>query len=218
MKKLLCAMIVLVWCGLVGAEAQVYRSSSTVVSSQKSSKVSKTGIRYQGEFNFGYATGGKLNYKDADSEKTDFSRPFIETIHGVRMLNDYLFVGVGVGVQYAYGDVYPDSDSGFTWDTVSIPLFVNVKGYYPVSGNFAPYLSLSMGGSIFATSAFDDDDLEEKMKGGFYTTFGAGFTYRKLNVGFGLMHQSMKLVDTYDDEEYFKGSVNSFYVQLGFKF
>ncbi len=32
------------------------------------------------------------------------------------------------------------------------------------------------------------------------------------------MHQGMKAVDTEDGEVYDKSSVNSFYVQLGFKF
>lgn len=136
------------------------------------------------------------------------------------MLNDYLFVGAGLGFQYAYGKVYtdPDYDSSLIWDTVAIPLFVNFKGYYPLSNGFAPYISWSIGGGIFATSGLDDPEYDEKLKGGLYTTFGAGFNYRKFNFGFGLMHQGMKAVDTEDGEVYDKSSVNSFYVQLGFKF
>lgn len=206
------------------ANAQIVRGSSSVSSlssSQKSRKSPLTGVRYQGEYNFGYATGGQLKFADGDKEKTDFSRPYIETVHGVRMLNDYLFVGAGLGFQYAYGKVYTDPDyydSSLTWDTVAIPLFVNFKGYYPLSNGFAPYISWSIGGSIFATSGLDDPEFDEKLKGGLYTTFGAGFNYRKFNFGFGLMHQGMKMVDTEDGEVYDKSSVNSFYVQLGFKF
>ncbi len=220
MKKLILTAIALSAIFVTNVNAQIVRGSSSVstISSSQKNPTIKTGVRYQGELNFGYATGGKLNYEEGDSEKTNFSRPFIETIHGVRMLNDYLFVGVGVGVQYAYGDLNDDPEYSQSWDTMAIPIFVNVKGYYPLGGNFAPYLSLSMGSSIFAMSSLTDAYYEEKLKGGFYTAFGAGFTFRKLNVGFGLMHQGMKLVDTSDDEEYFKGSVNSFYVQLGFKF
>lgn len=220
MKKLILTAIALSAIFVTHVNAQIVRGSSSVstISASQRNQTAKTGVRYQGEFNFGYATGGKLNFKDGDSMKTDFSRPFIETIHGVRMLNDYLFVGVGVGVQYAYGDIYSDSDESSTWDTMAIPVFVNVKGYYPLGGNFAPYLSLSMGSSIFVMSSLTDDYYEEELKGGFYTAFGAGFTFRKLNVGLGLMHQGMKLVDSVDGAEYFKASVNSFYVELGFKF
>lgn len=221
MKKILFATVVLLLTGIVAADAQIVRGSSSISTTSQKSSVVKSGVRYQGELNFGFATGGKLTDEDGDKWKTDFSRPFIETVHGVRMLNDYLFAGIGVGVQYAYGKMDPDYEDSDDWGVVSIPVFLNLKGYYPVSNNFAPYVSLSLGGSIFACSNWDDSDFEweNKLKGGFYCDFGVGFNYRKFNFGFGLQHQSMKFTETYGSQtEEWGSSVNSFYVKVGLKF
>lgn len=224
MKKLILAAVALSMLLVTNANAQIVRGSSSVssVSTQpRNNKVQKTGVRYQGELNFGYATGGKMNYKYDDGstgeEKINFSRPFIETIHGVRFLNDYLFIGAGFGAQYMYGK----------WNVLSIPIFANIKGYYPVSNNFAPYLSLSLGCSIFACSDWNKSGYssyygswEDQHKGGFYCDFGAGFNYKKFNFGFGLQHQGMKFVELYqgDVDEETKASITSFYVKVGFKF
>lgn len=215
---------------VTNVNAQIVRGSSSVSSvssAQKSKKAQKTGARYQGELNFGYATGGKMNFKyddgSTEKDKTDFSRPLIETVHGVRFLHDYLFVGAGFGAQYMYGKMSPDYDDSDNWGVLSIPVFANIKGYYPVSNDFAPYLSLSLGGSIFTCSNWNESysgGWEDKHKGGFYCDFGVGLNYKKFNVGFGLQHQSMKFVELYhgDIDEETKASVNSFYVKLGLKF
>ena len=93
MKKLIVLTVAaLALLCITDASAQIVRGSSSV-SSLSSTKPPQTGVRYQGGFNFGYATGGQLKFDDGDKEKTDFSRPYIETVHGVCMLNDYLFVG-----------------------------------------------------------------------------------------------------------------------------
>lgn len=63
-------------------------------------------IWYEGELNLGFATGGKLKWDDGEKDKTNYSRPFISTIHGAR-ITKYGFVGVGVGVQYAFGEDGP---------------------------------------------------------------------------------------------------------------
>lgn len=89
-------------------------------------------IWYEGELNLGFATGGKLKWDDGEKDKTNYSRPFISTIHGAR-ITKYGFVGVGVGVQYAFGKMDPDYDESDKWNTLMIPVFLNLKGYYPVT-------------------------------------------------------------------------------------
>lgn len=44
-------------------------------------------IWYEGELNLGFATGGKLKWDDGEKDKTNYSRPFISTIHGARITN-----------------------------------------------------------------------------------------------------------------------------------
>lgn len=170
-------------------------------------------------------TGGKLTWEDGgDTEKTNYSRPFISTVHGVR-ITQYGFVGLGVGVQYAYGKMDPEYDDTPNWETLMIPVFLNLKGYYPVTEEFAPYISVSLGSSICATSSYGDSGSDydvswkTRLKGGFYGEYGIGFNYRQFNFGFGLQHQSMKFSETYDgstDDE--KASINSFFVKVGLKF
>lgn len=57
-------------------------------------------IWYEGELNIGYGTGGTLK-ADGESEDAKYTRPFIETVHGVR-ITPYAFAGLGIGFQYAY--------------------------------------------------------------------------------------------------------------------
>lgn len=206
-------------------------------------------IRYQGELNVGFATGGKLKNDLGEKVKTNFSRPTLETVHGVRV-GDYLFGGLGVGLQYAYGDFITGSDAqGFgpgmpQWNTLLMPIFLNLKGYYPVMDDLAPYISLSLGGSAVLASDFNvnyserhtsplqggydyTESVDVKHKGGFYCDFGVGLNYKRLNFGLGMMHQAMKIEgatgsvgrggprsETYD----LKVKNTSFYVKVGLNF
>jgi len=214
---------------ILAAPAASFAQKMTVtnINREKTYKTSthSVDIWYEGELNIGFATGGKLKWDaGGDKEKTNYSRPFISTVHGVR-ITKYGFVGLGAGAQYAFGKISPDSDESDNWKTLMIPVFLNLKGYYPVTEDFAPYISVSLGSSICATSFFGDsgeDDgykWENKLKGGFYGEYGVGFNYKRLNFGFGLQHQSMKFSSTYDgesDDE--KASINSFFVKVGLKF
>lgn len=211
-------------------ESFAQKTTITRISREKTYKTSTRNIDvwYQGELNIGYAVNGKIKLTDEDGDmekfKSDYSRPLIETIHGVR-ITKYGFVGVGAAVQYAFGKLDADEDDSEKWNTMMIPLFVNLKGYYPVTDDFAPYISLSFGSSICAMSGLNESksgmgySYDYKLKGGFYGEYGIGFNYKRLNFGLGLQHQTMKLVYTssnYSDEE--KWSSNSFYVKVGLTF
>ena len=93
-------------------------------------------IKPQIEVNVGYITGGKINRKVFGAIDTNFSRPYIDAIVSARLSN-YLSLGVGVGLEYAYEeckltnlttDAFPE-----TWNALCIPIFANVKAHYPVS-------------------------------------------------------------------------------------
>ncbi len=236
MKKLL--LVALLVCGVTATSfAQLVQSTTTVTERTYGKQKKELGkIRYQGELNIGFATGGKLkNNLVNETADTNFSRPFLETVHGVRV-GDYLFAGMGLGVQYAYGDYLTgvqveNYDSVPSWNTAMMPIFLNLKGYYPVSERFAPYISLSLGATAVLASDLNEsfystewgESYESKLKGGFYCDFGVGFTARKFNFGFGLMHQSLKGSENYDDaydSEHYEAklSCTSFYVKVGLKF
>ena len=195
------------------------------VSAVSLSFASTSGIRYSGEVNVGFATGNKAEYDD-EMVKSSLNRPFIETIHGVT-ISKYTFVGAGVGV-HGYFGAADKSMPEEKWNTIVLPLFVNLKGMLPLNG-FTPYVTASFGGSILPYSGFNTSfslggiDMKVKLTGGFYCDCGVGVKLlKKLNVGLGVQHQQMgmKIVAAYDDfkeserEEGYKGT--SFYIKVGF--
>lgn len=93
-------------------------------------------IKYAGEVNVGYAAGGKMRYENT-ATKSSLHRPFVETIHGVT-ITKYAFVGAGVGLQGYFGAIDKDIPEE-KWDTLTLPLFVNLKGMYPLKG-VTPYI------------------------------------------------------------------------------
>lgn len=163
-------------------------------------------IWYEGELNIGYGMGGTLK-EDGESADAKYARPFIETVHGVR-ITKYAFAGLGVGFNYAYND---------EWKVGMMPVFLNLKGYYPVTETFAPYVSFDFGFSsgLIGTKDFGGEDGLD-LKGGFYASYGVGLNYKRLNFGLGWQHQGMKF--KYDGESSDSFSVNSFFVKIGLKF
>lgn len=88
-------------------------------------------VKYQGEVDLGYSIGvgefatGRVN---------------LHTIQGVK-IGDYFSTGVGVGVDY-----YHEGEA-----ELMIPVYLNLKGYLPVSEKVSPYLSFDIGAGIGAT-------------------------------------------------------------------
>ena len=131
--------------------------------------------RYQGEVNAGYALG-----LDGAADRVIF-----ETIHGVR-INKYAFVGIGIGFN-SYKDILTDISfdrrgnikSIETGWGITLPVFLDIKGYYPVTKDFAPYIDLGLGCST---------GVMEIEGSGFLANIGFGMNYKKLN--FGMAFQS----------------------------
>lgn len=177
-------------------------------------------IKPQFEVNVGYITGGKINRKVFGAIDTNFARPYIDAIASARISN-YLSLGVGFGLQYAYdeckltnlstNDAFPE-----TWGALCIPIYANIKAHYPVSDLFAPYISLSLGGNIVATSNYAQEGYG-KIKGGLMMKFGAGISVSKFHLGLGLAEQNIKWVSPLGATN-FKGDSLALYIEAGVMF
>lgn len=93
----------------------------------------KTPIKYHGEVDLGYSIGvgtfatGRVN---------------IHTIQGVE-IGKYFSTGIGIGA-----DIYHE------FPDVMVPIYLNLKGYLPVSKIVKPYVSVDIGGGIGASEGF----------------------------------------------------------------
>lgn len=124
-------------------------------------------IKYHGELNVGYSLG-------VGTYSTD--RVNLHTIHGVN-ISEYFSTGIGVGLDY-YTDLLGD-------DELVLPVFLNVKGYLPVSDNISPFISCDFGVGIGLTEGVKD-------MSGFYCTPAVGLklSHLALQVGYNMQKHS----------------------------
>lgn len=197
-------------------------------------------IRYKGEVNLGYAITGKKckwTYEGggSDEAETVFSRPLVETVHGVE-IGPYFFVGAGVGIQYYCGklkDFEAYSSKGNRWNTIMLPIFANIKVMYPIKDKVTPFINLGIGYSVSCYSALNSGS--QKVNGGLYCDFGVGVRYKRFSFAVGLQHQKVGINlgsggngygGYYDDwyGYYNSGSskastkINAFYIKVGITF
>ena len=184
--------------------------------------------------------GQEYTWNIAADGESALSRPLIETIHGVSLSN-YLFVGAGLGFQYyagKYGEMVSEhiefKENKTSWGMLAIPLFVNIKGFFPINDDLRPFTTLSFGGSIIACSNANFTDAEDgdyysytsegKMKGGFYCDWGVGAEYKRWSLAIGLQHQRYKYScvgsDSFGDkwDDVARAYSNSFYLKVGMTF
>jgi hypothetical protein len=207
-------------------------------------------FKYRGEVAIGGSFSTKLHIPpqkgllvEAGGE-TQLSRPFFETVHGV-MISDYIFIGGGLGLQYYAGECGDDARDWIAlktgakrWNTLTIPLFVNLKGFLPINDDLKPFINLSLGGSVVACSSATGEIVNKeysyvnkrsfKLKGGFYCDFGVGVEYKRWIFGLGLQHQrvaqesnlsySYGYGDTETRSYNYKAYINSFYLKIGVAF
>lgn len=90
-------------------------------------------VKYQGEVDLGCSLGvGALS-----SERIN-----IHTIQGVKV-GEYFSTGVGIGADYY-----------ISGKDMTIPLFLNLKGYIPTNSIVTPYASLDLGTGIGVAGIF----------------------------------------------------------------
>lgn len=91
-------------------------------------------VKYHGEADLGYSIGvGTFSTGRAN----------VHTIQGIQ-IGKYFSTGVGIGLDY-YHEFYEKGE-------LVIPIYLNLKGYLPVSKKVAPYFSFDIGTGIGATS------------------------------------------------------------------
>ena len=131
---------------------------------------------YEGDVVFGYS----LNVNNS------FDMTAFETVHGVR-INPYLFVGVGAGLYFAYDIQYVRSTNNkgnIVFDrTIGyfVPVFTELKGYYPFSNMFSIYASVDLGALV--NTGVGKGDVN-KVGASFYGAFGPGIQVGKHRVKF----------------------------------
>ena len=127
-------------------------------------------VYYQGEIDFGYSFGvggdasGRVN---------------IHTIQGIG-IGKYLSTGIGTGVDFHHN--FDDTSE------MIVPVFVNVKGYYPLGKKITPFLSCDAGVGVGVTGTIDNNC-------GFHVAPGIGFVWGLLKVQAGYNLQNVKNVD-----------------------
>lgn len=196
-------------------------------------------VKYSGDVNIGFATGSKTDiayYDIMDEEpekstiKSNFSRPIFSTTHGVQIYK-YAFVGAGVGLQYMYGRMLKDIDESDRWKTLLIPIYLNLKGMYPINEKLTPFVTLSLGYSVAVPTnselsskiTYYDETITSKLNGGFHCEFGVGLRVKKFNFSLGLQHQRLNYIyeekgeyNVDRDEKRFRNT--SFYFNVGVNF
>ena len=224
---------------------------------------------YRSEVNIGFAVTGKRSNvlvatpgmgdewaPDAgsvystvrDHAYSIFSRPYIETIHGLQLFK-YLFVGAGIGFQYYCGklhdfQMYADfaasvkgkKKASERWNALMMPIFVDIKGMYPIKEDLIPFVNLGLGGTASFCSAInfkynqgDGYKASAKMRGGLYCDFGAGVRWKSWNFSIGLQHQTVNVVQSEqvpatefmpktELKTTYKVKTNAFYLKAGYCF
>lgn len=191
-------------------------SSYAQFSNSSKSKSSGGGdIEWRGDINVGLAMG-KLKNDNGKSDKS-FYAPFITANYGSQ-LNEYFYVGAGAGFKYLTGKITSD----ISMNAALLPIFVDLKAFYPVSDDLAPFIMLDLGYSIGLSSKikYDDDsgyyigmreETDAKINGGFLMKAGVGVQYTKFTLGLG--YEMQKLNSDFKDISH-----NAFFFSLGYAF
>lgn len=133
-------------------------SQMTAQHSARNNKISTAGYpKYQGEVAVAYAVGFN-----------SFDRVIFETVHGVRV-SPYFFAGLGVACNYFY-----DFDSALI-----LPVFANLKAYYPFNKDISVYLSFDAGAGI---------GIADLGGAAFYTALGPGVNIKNFDIGIRWQH------------------------------
>ncbi len=124
--------------------------------------------RYQGQVDLGYSVGIGAN---------GTGRVNLHTIHGAR-IGDYAYAGLGLGVDF----YHQLKDDGTGWGELMLPVFVDLKGYYPVNSHFAPFIALDLGYSTGLTKGVSS-------AGGFLCSPAVGVKHKRFQAQVGYTSQ-----------------------------
>lgn len=133
-------------------------------------------IMYQGEVDLGASI-------TTNGYQTGKAVANFRTIHGVK-IGDYLFTGLGFGADWYFFDEGSSGDDS----EVVVPVFLNLKAYYPANKKFSPFVSLDLGYGFGVTQSISGE-------GGFMIAPAIGFQYKKMQFQVGYERQSISGIE-----------------------
>ena len=118
-------------------------------------------VKYQGEVDLGYSVGVRKFYTGSLN---------IHTIQGLKV-SDYFSAGLGLGLDYYHAS-----------DEFIVPIYLNMKTYFPVSETLAPFVSMDLGYGLDVTELLSGT-------GGLYISPTLGLRYKRLKFQIGYTSQ-----------------------------
>lgn len=152
-------------------------------------------VKYHGEINAGYSIGVGSYAKN---------RLNLNTIQGVQA-GEYFSVGFGLGLDWYRGlySEYWEKQGMPDMGELAMPLFLNFKGYLPLSDTLTTYLTFDIGYGIGLTEGVEG-------YGGLYMTPGVGIKMGKFKAEVGFNMQ--QIIDVLNI------NANAFKLSLGYIF
>lgn len=145
--------------------------------------------KYQGEIELGYSVGvGTFSS----------NRVILQTIQGAK-IGDYFSAGFGLGINY-YHELYSDVGSG----ELFVPIFLNMKGYIPMTEELTYFVSLDLGYGIGVTEGVSGWE-------GFLWSPSFGLRYHEFKFQLGYTSQRVS-------EYGFGFNMNAFQFKIGVMF
>ena len=142
-------------------------------------------VKYHGEVDAGYSLGIGL---------ISIDRVSLHTIQGI-CIGKYLSTGIGLGAEYMFTNLGVDDEYGYyNGDeedfAMLLPIYLNIKGYLPVSEKFSPYLSFDVGSGFGLSN-------DEFYYGGVYLNpaVGVKFGLLKVQIGYNLQRGTLESGD-----------------------
>lgn len=147
-------------------------------------------------------------------------------------LNNYLYVGVGLGTHFSNSNIkttfsgeYTDYCDAPIW---YLPIFAEVRGFYPITDDVSLFGQVSAGVEFNQFSSKREDFDFEKC-GKQYLNLAVGVEIDRIAASIGIMmHQGMHRIEQYYDNYYsgehshrvgyYKENVPAFYLKVGYKF
>ena len=223
MKKYLLLVVILF--AVASASAQFSNTSTS------KSRSSSSDLTFCGGFSAGVAIGN-TKY---DNEKLDGTMvaPVFTGTYGVK-LNDYLFIGAGIGIKYmtqnwkeSYGDYDYAEEYKYTISSLMLPLYAELKVFLPVNETVSPFVMADFGYSVRLAGEFKSDyRYDDYYHGYIYTNTHKSDTKGGLcyKFGAGVAINSFTLALGYDCQKFGVNGVNkdfntsSFFFSVGYAF
>ena len=158
----------------------------------------------------------KYYYSNYENFDFTLAGPSLDITLGVRATK-YFYLGMGTGYhtlmsKFIIGNYNGSAYNGYVFDyNHYVPLYANLKTYWPISVKVAPFLDCSLGGyfGLYEMVGYAEVPMcrTNKLANGFYLRTGLGIDIMRANVGVGYELLKNRV-----------GSEHIGYVKLGWRF